>query len=434
MRPGVAWTALGIALPALGAPLLSHRAYRRFSLPARAVLSAAVAAVVLSTAMTGFAIGGVRWSAAPLLLTVIAIVSGLRALLGGEPETSPEPRAYDSALVLSAILAGAAVLAALLATRAGLAGSSDLLLFWGPKVRAFATARTLDAAFLADPRHMYMHPYYPPLVPELFALPAMLSGRFSWSAAALTFPVLLAALALGLPALLRSAERPFAPGPVAALAVAALALLGIEANVAGNADAALLLFATLGVALLLGRPPLDRARLLLSGVLLAGAAASKVEGLPLAAAVALIFPLRLAQRRRLRAAAWLLAPTIVALGLWFAYGAGYRAFSGYGEYGSLLALRLDRLPAVLAALGRAFRDAGWGLPYLVPIAVLLLARGSLRAFPLAVAAVFVAFLLTTYLLPVPDPRYWIAWSGARTFAPVAALLALSLAVSRSGAL
>ena len=432
MRPGLAWAALGILLPALGAPLLSHGAYRRYPLAARAGLSGAAGAVLLSTTMTAFALAGARWNVAAILALALAAGFGLRALLAGESEAPPEPRAADAVPMLSAIIAGAAVLIALAATVAGLAGSSDLLLFWGPKARAFASARSVDAAFLSDPRHAYMHPYYPPLVPELLAVPAMSAGRFSWSAAALTFPALLAVIALTLPALLRSSDRPFAPRAVSALVVAALALLGIEANVAGNADFFLLLFATLGAALLLGRPPLDRARRLLAGLLLAGAAVSKVEGLPLAAAAAVLFAVRAPSGRRLRAAGWLLAPTILALGLWFAFGARYRAFSGYGEYGSLLALRFDRLPQVVEALGRAFRDAGWGLPYLVPIVVALLSRGPYRGLPLAVAGVFAAFLLTTYLLPVPDPRSWIAWSAARTFAPVAVLLALSLAGRREG--
>jgi hypothetical protein len=276
-----------------------------------------------------------------------------------------------------------------------------------------------------------MHPYYPPFVTNLFALSTTIAGSLPWDAATLTFPLLLAGLAVTLPSLLRGAERPWAPAPISAVIVSALALLGTEADVAGNADAFLWLFELVGIALLLAPRPIDAPRLLLAGLLLAGAATSKVEGLPFVLAAALFFLAgRGIQGGAVKPGVLLLAPTALSLGAWFWLGLSRKVFDRYGEYGSLLDLRWERLGLVASQIARAFWSAGWALPFLVPIAVLLLGPGGARRLPIAVAATLALFLTATYLSPVPDPRLWIEWSASRTFAPIAALLALSAAAPR----
>ena len=70
------------------------------------------------------------------------------------------------------------MIAALLATLGGAATSVDLVFFWGAKAQQFAAARGIDLEFLRNPAHQYMHPYYPPLVSNVFAFATMAAGRF----------------------------------------------------------------------------------------------------------------------------------------------------------------------------------------------------------------------------------------------------------------
>ncbi len=431
MRAGAVWLASFVILPAAGAPLLTHSRYRSLPLAARFVLSGAVGAVLLSFAMTVLAILGVPWNVPVLTAAAVGLSAVLRlAVPRGSSLPVAPPANSETSERLAPLLAGAAVASALAATMAGAAGSTDLLFFWGPKAQAFASARTIDAGFLASPRTSYMHPYYPPLVTNLYAFASIAAGRFAWGAATLTFPILLAALAIALPSLLRLSERPVAPRAASALAVSALALLGFESEMAGNADPWVLLFEILGLALLLAPGPHPPQRLLLAGLLFAGAVSTKVEGLPFVAAAVLFFIVFDGSRSRLGKLVLLLAPAAASLGVWFLFGLARNAFASYGEYGSLLDLRWDRFGLVLTTIGRSFWNAGLGLPYLVPVAVLLFARGGVRRLPLAVAAALAAFLTVTYMLPVRDPVSWIGWSAARTFSPVAALLALALGARR----
>lgn len=428
MSQTVVWLTGGLLLPIVGAPLLTHRSYRAFPPAARAVLAGAAGAVLLSFSMTVFALLGASWNPIALLAVAAAEALLLRALLGRSAAVPELPSSVAAESRAAAVLSGAAVAIALAGTLAGAAGSSDLLLFWGPKARAFAAARTIDVRFLTDSHNWYMHPYYPPLVTNLDAFETRLAGALPWTAAALTFPLLLGALAVALPAVLRRADRPLAAPSTSAVVVSALGLLGMEANVAGNADPFLWFFEVLGIALLLGSKD-DSSRLLLAGLLLAGAASAKVEGLPFL--LASLFLVAIARSgARARSLTLLAAPSVAALGIWFAFGRVRHAFTGYGEYGSLRNVRWDRLELVLHAIARALRDAGHGLPFLVPLAVFLVLlglRGRIRVLPLGVAAALGGFLSVVYLSDVPDPLPWIGWSAARTFAPIGALLAMAVA-------
>jgi hypothetical protein len=322
-----------------------------------------------------------------------------------------------------------AVGCALAATSAGAASSPDLLFFWGPKAQQFALARSFDTGFMRDAFHQYMHSYYPPLVTNLGAFASMAAGRMSWTGATLTFPLLLAALAIGLPGTLSGWLGPRRSAAIAALTVAALAYLGTEADIAGNGDMPLLLFEALAAALLLSGSGAEGPAQLLAGLLLSGAAAAKVEGLPFVlSAVALFLLTRPEASRPLwKTAARLLLPTVVALSAWFAFGATRRLFFGYSEYGRFLDLHPDHFPVVVAAIARALWSAGHGLPWLVPLACLLAALPlSRRAWlPLGTAAALTAFFLFTYIHRAEDPSLWISWSAARIFSPVAMLFALA---------
>jgi hypothetical protein len=429
VRAGYVFLASFAAMPLAGWPLLAHPAYGGLSRICRISLSAAVGAVLASFWMTVFALAGLLWRIPLLVLAAAATASLLRLLL--EPESAgerpPDTPKANAAEILPTLLAALAVVWALLASASGAATSTDLVAFWGPKAQAFASARTIDSKFLSEPLLFYLHADYPPLITNLFAFGAMAAGRFPWGAAALTYPMLLAALALALPGVLSlAAPRPTARA-CSALIVAALGLLGSVFYVAGNGDPALWLFETLAAALLIGPAARTRSGQLLAGLFLAGAAGAKVEGLPFAAAIAALF--LLVRRREIRigsASLFLSAPTALSVGLWFTFGIARHLFVGYRGYGRFAEIHWDRLGIVLPAIGDALWSAAFALPFLLPLIALIVFRKSrLAIVPAGVCLLLSLFFVFTYLHGDPDPRLWISWSAGRIFAPVAALLAVA---------
>jgi hypothetical protein len=439
VRPsGLLWLAslLLVALP--GAPVLTHRAFARVPASGRVVLAGAAGAALTSFAMTVFALCGVPWSLPAVIGFALLLGFLLRPALGtGGVETrTAHPDAARGVVVAASAVSIVAVAAAFLATLAGAASSPDLLFFWGPKAQRFAVAHTVDAGYLAEPALRYMHPYYPPLVTNLYALASMAAGRLSWTAATLLFPTLLAALAIGLPGILRTlpGARPAVAAATSALVIAALAYIGMEADVGGNAEMPLLVFETLAVAVLLSPLASTAAGQLLAGILLAGAATAKVEGLPFALTAIAVF--LWARRRDVRPVSGLLrlaGPLAASLLAWFAYGEKTRLFHGYSGEGALLAPHPEHLAAAVRAIAASLASTGHALPWLIPLACLLAVASRLgrdAAVPLVTAAGLAAFLLFTYLDRPGDPSQWIAWSAPRVFSPLPMLFALAATTAR----
>jgi hypothetical protein len=439
MRAGHVWLASFLFYPLVGAPLLSARTFRVFGLPTRAVLSGGVGMVLVSWTMTLFALPGLRWG--PLVLLVAAAFSAALRLLmltRGDAVAAPappdgRPGAGRAIVPIARGITAVSVFAALAATLAGGSTSADLVLFWGPKAQQFAIARTIDAGFLGSPFLEYLHVYYPPLVPNVFALGAMAAGRFPWGAATLTFPLLLAATAIGLAGILKTGSGPLPAAAVTALVTCGIALVGIRALVPGNAEPFLLFFEILAVALLLTPAAASTGGKLLAGIFLAGAATSKVEGFPFVLAATLLFALveRENLRRTLRSTALLLGPTVLSLGAWLAFGEVHRLFHGYRGYGEVLAPRWDRLPGIMATIGADLWKSGYALPWLVPLAVLLLSgrTGRRVLLPIGIAVLLAGFLVFTYLTTAGDPTMLIHWSAARVFSPISGLFALAVLAS-----
>lgn len=430
MRAGLVWILSLASCPLAAWPLLAHGSYRRFSLACRLGLAAAVGSVLISAWMTLLALAGLAWRTIPLVALAAATAFLLRFLTEPEGARSLAPARRDPASLfekLALAVTAAAVLAALAAAASAAATSPDLLMIWGAKAQAFAAARTANTSVLRDPLLDYLHVSYPPLVTNLYAFASMAAGRLAWGAATLTFPLCLAALGLALPGVLRSvAPRRFARA-ASALIVSAFGFLGNELDVAGNGDPWLWLFEVLAMALLVGGAATTASGQLLAGLLLAGAICAKVEGLPFAlAAVALFLALRRKDIRIGSAAVRLLLPGAVCLGSWFAFGATRRLFYGYEQYGRFLDIHWERLGPVLADIARFLWRAGWALPWLLPVAALLLARRKTRLalLPIVVAAMLAVFLAFTYLHS-PDASLWIEWSAGRVFSPLLALLAIA---------
>jgi len=173
----------------------------------------------------------------------------------------------------------------------------------------------------------------------------------------------------------------------------------------------------------------------LAGLLLAGAATTKVEGLPFVlAAVALFLGLRGEPfRSALAVTARLLGPTVLMLAAWFAFGATRGLFHEYSEYGPFATLHLEHFPRVASAVAGALAGTAHGLPFLVPVICLLAAGKPARGswLPIGTAAALLAFLIFAYLHMAADPRLWVMWSAARVLMPVPPLLALALGAPRA---
>jgi hypothetical protein len=435
MSSGLVWLSVFLLFPLAGLPLLSHAAFRRFPASSRAILAGGVGAVLVSFSMTAFALLGVPWSLAGILISSVLLSLLLRLTVRETAPPPPKGKAPGAPGIAAAVLSAVAVTVAFLATATGAASSPDLIFFWGSKAQQFALAKTVDARFLAEPFLGYMHAYYPPLVTNLYALASMAAGRMSWTAATLVFPLLLAALALGLPGVLRTGYSPAASASISTLIVCALAYLGIEADIGGNGEMPLLFFETMAMAVLISPACAGAPGQLLAGLLLAGVATTKVEGLPFALAAAVLFLLvrRSEVRPGWKAAMRLGAPTVLALGAWFAFGGSRHLFAGYSGEGALLDLHLEHWKFVLTSIALAIAATGHGLPYLVPLVCLLLLAPRmtrLSVIPLGVAAALMAFLLFTYMDRPGDPSTWISWSAARVLSPLATLFALATVGAR----
>jgi hypothetical protein len=430
MKSGHLWLSSFACLPLAAWPLLTHPSYRCFSLPARIGLAFAVGAVLISDWMTALALVGIHWQPFALFALAGSTAFLLRFFLPAERATVQAPRRMSATrLEKSALfLVGLSLLAAFAATASSGATSPDLMLFWAPKAQAFAAARTIDTSFLRDISLVYMHPSYPPLVTNLMAFATLVAGRFSWGAAMLTLPLLLGVLALALPGAIGLAAPRRLAWAASALVVATLGYLGHALSIAGNGDPWLWAFEILTMAILIGPAALTSAGQLLTGLLLAGAVTAKVEGLLFAlASVALFLLLRRKEIRIGRAIVLLMVPSAVSLGAWFSFEAIRHVFFGYEQYGRFLEVHWDRLPLVLSAIIRAFWSAGRALPYLLPLAALLLApaRTRLLWLPIGVSLVLSLFSVLTYLHGDADPSQWIIWSAGRIFSTLPAFLAIA---------
>jgi len=428
MKPGLVWL-LGFAVPTIaGLPLAFARPFGWLSLPSRMALSAAVGWFSTSLAMTAASLLGIPWSVPWMTAAGLGITTWLARGLGREkPIRLVQTGTSSWARVAGWLLSSGGVAAAIVAVVAGAATSGDLIVFWGAKSEAFALARGVDAGFLKTPALQYLHASYPPLLTNVYALATIVAGRFSWLAATATFPLLLAVLAVALTGILRWTADANRASLAAAVAVCGLGLLGSEADVGGNGEMALLLFESLAMALLISPMMTAASMQRLAGCLLGGAACTKVEGLPFAvAAIALFLVLN---RRRVepgRALIRLAGPTLLGLAVWFSFGAGRGLFTGYRGYGSFHVIYAKNLSVVLGCVGRSLWLVGYGLPFLIPI-VLVLLRGRVPRMawlPLGTAATLALFFVFTYLHE-PDPRLWIGWSAARIFAPLIPLVTIA---------
>jgi hypothetical protein len=376
----------------------------------RGTLYVLAGAVVLHLLLTLLDLAGVPWH--PLLLVILGTalyVLGRRFLPRG-PERPGGRAGFGWGDGIALFVLAVFTLFAL----SHWTTFSDFVFHWGIKGRRFYLARGTDYAYLARRWNWVIHPDYPNLLPEIYAVTALLTGRFDLSAmmleASAFFALLLAAAREGLRQ--GGAGRFTLQAGVAAVACAAAAY-AIGSVIVGGADVLIALALAAAVPPLL-RPP-DRAGDFQIGLAAAFAAGMKMEGVPLAAFLVLVqWGRRAWGERRLAIGAGLRAglPVAAVVLPWLWRLRHHHLFQALSAGGSF---DLSRGPKILEATLEALRTPSWhGLLWTMFLPPLLLVHR--RARPFAVAATLqILFYFHTYFTSVSaaEPRLFILSNFAR---------------------
>lgn len=355
-------------------------------------------AVVFHLLLTLYDFVGIRWGRITLVLPLVALVAwGIKRTTRTAGTARTGVGWGDGAALFALIAFGLFALTLWITT-------PDFVYHWGIKGHRFFLARGVDYAWLAREWNWPIHPDYPNLLPELFAGTAILAGRFEASTQMLWSVLFFGMLILsGREALRQTAT----PKPLAQMGLAALALalagFAMSQRMAGAADwmPALALMASLPALL---RPP-DREGDWEIGIAAAFAAASKMEGMPLAAFLAGV---QLLRRRELGAALRLGLPTAAVAIPW-----AVRTFR-HGLYQDFNTGTFDpaRAPQVLHGLIQVSGLSWHGLTVvLLALPLLLLVRRTRPAA--AVATLQLLFYLWIYFSAAVDTEYQILSSFQR---------------------
>jgi len=255
-----------------------------------------------------------------------------------------------------------------------------------------------------------IHPDYPNLLPELFAGTALLEGRFEAPPQMLWSVLFFAMILVSGREALRQTDtpRPFAPLGLAITAFA-LAGFGIVHRMAGAADwmPALALAAALPALLRPADREANREGDWEVGIAAAFAAASKMEGMPLAA---FLVAVQLLRRRETGAALRLGLPMAAVAGTWaiqtFRHGLYQKFNSGTFDLG--------QAPEVLRGLAEtvSWQESWHGLILVLLAAPLLLLPRRTRGAG-AVISLQLLFYLWTYLSSAVGAEYHVIASFPR---------------------
>lgn len=419
----VAAAALPVLLGLLGSRLAAGLAAPEDGLLYRWTSYVLSGAVVLHLLLTLLDFAGIPWH--PLLLAVLGIalyILGSRFLpRGPERSGSMSEVGWGEGVALSVL----AVFTLFALT--GWITFGDFAFHWGIKGERFQLARGVDYEYLARGWNWAIHPDYPNLLPELYAVIALAARRFDPDSLTLTTALFFAlTLAAAREGLRQGGAGRFTRQAGLALIALVGGAFGIGYITAGGADWMIALALAAAAPPLL-RPP-DRAGDFQIGAIAAFAAASKMEGVPLAAFLILVQWGRRAWRERrpdLGAALRTGLPAAAVILPWLGQVLQHDLFLGSntGRFD------LARLPGTLAAILEVIRTTG-PLHGFLPAAflpfLLLLPR---RTRPLALAAVLLlAFDLYIYLsAPMADLRYFVLSNFARLgFQLVPASLVMAL--------
>lgn len=406
LLPWLAVLGLPAALALLGSRFPAALVHPEDSAPHRLVVYGMTGALVLHLLLTGLDAVGLRWH--PLL--VVSLL-GLLAATGQRARRSRPPASphfadlgWGDAVALFALLVFALTAVTLWTM------TPDFVYHWGLKGERFFLHRGVDYAWLARPWNWAIHPDYPNLLPELFAVSALLARGFEPAAQMLWTVLFFAMMLASAREALRSAADRWTRQAALAILGLTSALFGMGQLMAGAADWMIAAAFLAAVPALLRRPDT-------SGdwqVALAAAfmAASKIEGAPFAAIlVAAQLVRRIVAERRLdwRSALRLGLPAALVGIPWllriFHHGLFLGSNSGPFEIG--------RARVILPALAESLASPAWhGLSLAVLLGpVLLLVR---RVRPVAaVATLQLLFYLYVYFTAPVETRYYVLTSFSR---------------------
>jgi uncharacterized membrane protein YeaQ/YmgE (transglycosylase-associated protein family) len=394
----------------------------------RATLYVMSGALVLHLLLTLLDFAGVPWN--PALLAVLGAVLFLCAwrFLPRNSQRSriPSDLGWGDGIAIFALAAFTLV------ALTGWIAIPDFIYHWGLKGHRYYLGRGVDYAFLGRSWNALLHPDYPNLMPELFALTAMLAGGFDAPAMLLGtgifFALLLAAAREGLR---QGGANRFTLQAGLALAALSAGAFGMGHLMAGAADwmMALALAAVLPPLL---RPP-DRAGDWQIGVAAAFAAAVKEEGVPLAALLVAVQLGRHAwSERRLTAGALARTalPAAAVILPWLARTIHHHLFLPFNSG----PLQSERAGEILAAALEAMSTRAWhGFAFAALLPPLLLLHRRTRAFA-AVATLQLLFYVYVYFtIRLDDLRFFILANFARlAFHLVPASLVAALILTSPG--
>ena len=398
----------------------------------RGVLYILAGSVLLHLVLTLLNLIGIPWSL-PLLAVAGALIAfaAHRWLPRGSGTRFPTDLGWGDGLALFA-LAAFTVFAL-----TGWIAMPDFLYHWGFKGHRFYLTRGVDTLFLTRSWNWMVHPDYPNLVPETFAVTAMLGGSFDVPAMMLGTVVLFALILASIREGLRqSGLDRFTQQAGLAFVSLITGAFGIGYIMAGAADWNLSLALAAALPPLL-RPP-DRAGDFQIGdfqigLIAAFAAASKVEGVPLAGfLVAVQIVRRIQAERRLNFSGMLRAGLLPALVIlpWLIQALRLHLFQEFNSGG------FD--PARAGVIFRAVAETLWVpawhglLPAMFLPPILLLCRRT-RAFA-AVATLELLFYFYAYFTSgVGDVRYYVLSNFPRLgFQLIPACLAAALVAISKG--
>jgi hypothetical protein len=295
----------------------------------------------------------------------------------------------------------------------------DLFVFWGTSAVQFYRDGGVTLGHGGLQIITRMRPGYPLLVPLNYSWTEIIAGGFSWWAAVLSSGLLL----FGSIALVRASSR---DDRGAVLMAATLAYVFAVAYVAGGAEPALIFFETLaiiGIAFIRDA----RGQIVLGSLGLAGTVMTKMEGATFALALVLAM---IAVRSSFKRTLTIAAPAGVLLAIWLGIVKAHHLSEYYRT--AILPMYFGTTVKALGAMVKAASYDLYGLPWLVPIVLILLAPNRRNAaIPLIVSVLTFGAAIFFYL-HIPDPAWWILDSAPRVLlTPLTALLIASIAAWRS---
>jgi hypothetical protein len=405
----------------LGSRIAARLPWSEVRRPRRLVYAVLLGCLALHFLVTALDLMALAWSGAALATICLLVIAAsywkaptrpLRAAFPSDP-------GWGDGVALAALLAFCLFAASLwIAT-------PDFVYHWGLKGQRYFLAHGVDYAYLAKPWNWAIHPDYPNLLPELFAVTALLAKRFdpasqmAWTSLFVGLLLLSCRVALGS----LSDGRFFRQAGLALIALA-LAAFGIGHQMGGAADwLPALALAAAAPALL--RPPDDDGDLEVS-VASAFAAASKIEGIPLAFFLLAVQALRrVAAERRLdvRSLGTLGLPSLLVVLPWWWQAHRFGLFQSFNSGAPDLA----RAPLVGSGLVEALALPAWhGLSVLVFLPPFLLLVRRTRAFA-AVTTLQLAFYFFVYFSSPVETRYFVISSFPRlSLQLIPALLAVGV--------